>query len=89
MEPTQNEVNDYQKGFNEGYLIAQHLPQLSDQLSRIDGDGMRLSGIREGHKQYLSERAREIVASKFQNGDLPSSSVEKDKTTEKDIEPEI
>lgn len=49
----------YQKGFNEGYLIAKHLPKLSEQLGAITNETPRIEGFRDGRKQYAIEKARE------------------------------
>lgn len=47
---------DYQKGFNEGYIIAQHMPELSDELSKVKSDSPRMEGFRDGHEQFSLEK---------------------------------
>lgn len=49
----------YQRGFNEGYLIARHLTGLSKSLFKLKNDTPRISGMRDGYKQWLSERDME------------------------------
>lgn len=49
----------YQQGFNEGYLIAQHLRELSKSLFGLKNDTPRISGMQDGYKQWLSERGAE------------------------------
>ncbi|HEX7868572.1 MAG TPA: hypothetical protein VF455_00520, partial [Chryseobacterium sp.] len=49
----------YQTGFNEGYIITQHLPELSDKLSQINSELPRIDGFKEGRKQFVLEQVRE------------------------------
>ena len=49
----------YQKGFNEGYLIAKHLPDLSTRLAGITNETPHIEGFKDGRKQYIIELARE------------------------------
>ena len=51
-----NEAMEYQQGFNEGYLIAQHLPDLSNELTRIKSISPRILGIQNGQEQHLLEQ---------------------------------
>ncbi|ADB38000.1 hypothetical protein [Spirosoma linguale] len=50
----------YVKGFNEGYTIAQHMPELAEVLSKVKGKSDRLMGLQAGHKQYLNEQIEQI-----------------------------
>lgn len=50
---------DYVWGFNEGYTLAEHMPELAEQLSKAVGDTPRGQGFADGHKQLLAERDRE------------------------------
>jgi len=50
---------DYQKGFNEGYLIAFHLPALANSISRITNQTPRFEGLRDGQKQFILEQAKD------------------------------
>lgn len=58
MEDNQQQA-EYQKGFNEGYIIAKHMPDLSDNLSKIESEAPRLDGIKDGRKQFTLEQVRE------------------------------
>ena len=49
----------YQKGFNDGYIFAKYLPELSEQLSKTDAKSPRMEGFQDGRKEYISEKARE------------------------------
>ncbi|HEY1009649.1 MAG TPA: hypothetical protein VGE58_06035 [Daejeonella sp.] len=48
---------DFQKGFNEGYLIRQHLPELANELQRAlqNSTSDRSQGFTSGVKQYQLE----------------------------------
>ena len=50
---------DYVRGFNEGYTLAEHMPELAEQLSKAIGDAPRGQGFADGHRQFLAERERE------------------------------
>ncbi len=54
-----NDETQYQKGFNEGYLIAKHLPELSAKLAKITNETSRIEGFHDGRKQHLLEQSRE------------------------------
>ena len=49
----------YTKGFNDGYLIAKHDTDLSDQITSIQGTGDYVEGIRDGHIEASQERDRD------------------------------
>lgn len=69
---------NYQKGFNEGYLITQHLPELSDELSKIKNETPRIAGFKDGRNEYFQEKAKERMKG-FLKTDV---SKENDKTIE-------
>ena len=55
-EQEEEEVDpDYLRGFNEGYLLGQHNPELAQTLASIDSDFMRLVGFKEGLEQFHVE----------------------------------
>jgi len=49
----------YIKGFNEGYIITKHLPEVSDCVVQVQNDSPRLDGFRDGRKQLVLERIAE------------------------------
>ena len=57
MEETVNP--EYLKGFNEGYLIGKHLPDVSNSLSRIESHSPRIEGFRDGQQQLILEQIRD------------------------------
>lgn len=56
---------DYLKGFNEGYLLRQHNPELADSLARSfkDISSERASGFIAGGKEYDKEREQVLSIS--------------------------
>jgi|GEM_PF-6260158 len=47
----------YIKGFNEGYLIAEHLPGLATGIANVTSTSPYLEGFRDGREEYVRERA--------------------------------
>lgn len=79
---------DYLKGFNEGYTVAKHSPELSERLSNVPLPGERGIGFQEGRAQFISERARERMPSWLKSDNLRSDKSTSDKSLNRDIEPE-
>jgi len=50
-----DEDKTYQKGFNDGYLLQQHEPEIANMLSSVKSDDAYLEAMREGREQYLYE----------------------------------
>lgn len=81
---------DYIKGFNEGYLISQHMPDIAESLAKAYGGGTRAEGFKQGKEQYNSEQLEQRLPSwlkqnpkTFQNKDA-----QKNKGLNRDIEPD-
>lgn len=57
MEEQEEEVDpEYLRGFNEGYMLAQHNPELAQTLASIDSDFIRLAGFKAGQEQFHVEQ---------------------------------
>lgn len=87
----QNTVEpDYLKGFNEGYLLAQHKPELAQKLASIDSNFIRLVGFKDGHQQYQTERSKTRLPSWLKENRFTKDKETPDRSKEKDrdIEPE-
>lgn len=80
---------NYQKGFNEGYLIAQHMPELAEQLSRATGESPRLTGIRDGRQEYMAEQIRSLRPSRLKDRYSGYDDAEPDKQTDRDPEKDL
>lgn len=49
----------YISGFNQGYLLARHLPELAEKLTKIEGKSDRVLGMKEGIEQYVLEQSKD------------------------------
>jgi hypothetical protein len=49
----------YIKGFNEGYIITKHMPELSDCVVQVQSENPRIEGLRDGRKQLVLEKIAE------------------------------
>lgn len=58
MQDDKNDTTEYIKGFNEGYLITQHLPDLSDKLATIESEAPRIDGFKDGRKEFVLEQLK-------------------------------
>ena len=56
MEETDKVDPVYLKGFNEGYLIAQHMPELAQVLADVESTGERIKGLKAGRSQFDKEQ---------------------------------
>lgn len=50
---------DYVKGFNEGYLLSKHAPEIAYFFDAHAPDSERGQGLRKGKEQYASEMTKE------------------------------
>lgn len=74
---------DYIKGFNEGYTLAKHMPDLSEKLPQSLGDTERGHGFKAGRDQYILEREHQRLPS-WLRSDRLSSLDKEDQEQEKD-----
>lgn len=75
-----SEEENYKKGFNNGYLLAQHRPELLNKLTgTLDRSIPYLDGLASGKEEYDLEKARNYFK-KFERSD--STEKTKDKTKE-------
>lgn len=79
---------EYTQGFNDGYLISQHDPQLSESISKVVGQSDRLNGMREGRSQFMKEQLKEKRPSWLKNEKTPKVKSNPEKSIEKGIQPE-
>lgn len=94
MEEFDNVDPAYIKGFNEGYLISQHMPELSDQLAKAYGQDSRGQGFQQGKEQYQNEQFEQRMPSWLKYNPLkndisqPAKDAAKNKSMDRDIEPD-
>lgn len=53
---------DFLKGFNEGYLLQQHLPELAQTLAEVldNHHSERASGFKAGSREYEIEKNKDV-----------------------------
>ena len=88
MEEQDKVETEYVKGFNEGYLISQHKPELAEKLAGIDSDFIRLVGFKDGRAQYQKEQVRDRLPSWLKGGRSDKDQDRPAKTKSRDIEPD-
>lgn len=84
MQDDEKQTSDYIKGFNEGYLITQHLPELAQKLSNVETITPRVDGFKDGRQQYALDylkNQRELWAQRE-----PSPSPQDNPNKSKDID---
>lgn len=74
------EDNEYQKGFNDGYLLQQHEPEIANMLNDIKSETAYLEALRAGREQYLYEVKERL---KSHTKEAPSHSKDKGMSRER------
>ncbi len=64
--PSDSTEQQYQQGFNDGYLLSKYRPDISDSLNDLQPLSPRLEGMIDGREQFQIEKAKskEIVQEK-------------------------
>lgn len=55
MEQNENVDAEYLRGFNDGYLLAKHQPDISKAIDSLKGNAERIQGIKDGMQEYSKE----------------------------------
>jgi hypothetical protein len=84
MEQEQTTDPHFQKGFNEGYIVTKHLPELSQDLAEVKSEAPRMEGFREGRRQFILEKVQERSPAYVQEGNNSQSNPYKTKNNSKD-----
>lgn len=71
MEETNKIDPDYLKGFNDGYIIAQHEPELAEKLSKIEAVSPRIVGMQQGREQFIKEQLKEKLPNWLKDNPTP------------------
>lgn len=50
----------YIRGFNEGYVITEHLPDLAQGISKIESPSPYFEGFRDGREELVREQVRAL-----------------------------
>jgi hypothetical protein len=89
MEEYDNIDPDFLKGFNEGYVISKHMPELAEHLAAANATSSRGEGFNAGKEQYSNEQFENRMPS-WLNYDpsKDTSSPEHNKDKGQNMEPE-
>ncbi len=85
MDESNTSQDAYIKGFNEGYLITEHLPDLSDQIFSSLSDSERSKGFKDGRTQFITEQMQPNYPSWLQT---KQSDIDKEISKDIDIDKE-
>lgn len=86
MEENETPHSDFVKGFNEGYLMSQYIPEITAQIEKSLGESPRSHGFLSGKEQYQYEKEVQLYPSWLiddKSSDLEKSDYE---DREKDID---
>lgn len=75
---------EYLKSFNDGYLIAKHMPELSEKLAGIKGHSPSLTGLKDGRDQFIHEFEKDQYPAWLRADRLKPKDKTQDKDKEKD-----
>jgi hypothetical protein len=73
---------EYLKGFNEGYTIAKHMPDVAEKLSKALGESERAKGFQQGRDQLLSEKDKQRYPSWLNRDEASPERTDYDKDKE-------
>ena len=76
----------YIKGFNEGYIITKHLPEVSDCIVQVQSESPRLDGFRDGRKQLVLEKIAEQHKTPLKTEQ--NKDIRQEPRKERDLEPD-
>ena len=88
MEEQDKVEPEYVKGFNEGYIISQHKPELAQKLASIKSDFIRLVGFKAGREQYQAEQTKHRLPAWLKGDRTGKERSTPEKTKGRDIEPD-
>lgn len=75
----EQEEKDYTKGFNNGYLLAQHQPELLNKISSsLDRNNSYCDGLMSGKEEFEIEKAKDYFK-RFDKGDTQGKDMSKGK----------
>lgn len=74
---------EYVEGFNQGYLLAKHHPELAAALDKIEKTDQRLEGFADGRKEFYLEKGKDLIPG-WLKPDARGHSTDKTKDHDKD-----
>lgn len=88
MEEHETPDPEFVKGFNEGYTIAQHSPEISRQLGEIQSNSPRSLGFIAGREQFAAERRQERYPAWLKPSQAKQNQASPKQKPDRGIEPE-
>lgn len=82
MIPSDTIEQQYQQGFNDGYVLSKYRPDISDSLQGLQPLSPRLEGMKDGIEEFAAEKIRSIEIE--QNKNVPMIKKKKDRDREID-----
>ena len=82
MEEKDDVTPDFLRGFNDGYYIGKHDPQIADTLSAMDLKTDRMSGIKAGLSEAAKEKKLSLLPKWMEDHQKPKE----EKSDKKDID---
>lgn len=61
MDEAENIDPKYLEGFNQGYFLAKHAPDLANSLSNLKPANLRLEGIQHGIQEFGREQVKDYM----------------------------
>jgi hypothetical protein len=62
----ETQEQQFQKGFNNGYLLAQYKPELAQQVTKdLKPENDYLDGLLSGKKEYEMQKAKEQIKNRI------------------------
>lgn len=86
MDENETAHPDYQKGFNEGYIMKQHLPEMADKLAEAVGSSVRSEGFRDGRQQGILDQRKDYYPNWLKSDRLPNLNNDINKSKDKDMD---
>lgn len=75
---------DFIKGFNEGYILAQHAPEIGGIFGAYAGETERGKGFASGKGQYVYEKVKEREPSLLRDASDNKDEINKDAREDRD-----
>ncbi len=78
----------FQKGFNNGYYMSEHEPDLARQISQIENATAHLDGFKAGRIEYFKEQIKDFDKSWVQEFSVNEQDITQNKDKDVGLEPE-
>lgn len=76
----------YQKGYNNGYYMSEHEPDLAKQISQIENASAHLDGFKAGRTEYFREQMKDFSKSWAKDFQTNEQDMTQDKDFDRDVD---